>query len=177
MHWAGEFLLYVLCMYCERMQIYTVDHEDGGRVRLDAEFPWSSHDDPVPLVPDEEIICDVSRGYVCARDACSVLWHEDVKWFTISADALLAWQDDMLIEYDMHTFAPLGACLPYEWLSLRTCSLTVLAIGSGYRQTKANLTLCMRPAAPVDGQVPRALVLLGCSMHACEASADTCAAD
>jgi hypothetical protein len=97
-------------LQCDRsVQVYTVDHEDGGRARLDVQFAWADDSDPVPVTPDDEIVCDVSAGYVCARDACSVLWHDNVKWFTISADALLGWQDDMLIEYDMHTFAPLGA--------------------------------------------------------------------
>ena len=63
----------------------------------------------MPVTPDDEIVCDVSAGYICARDACGVMWHDDVKWYTISEDALLAWQDGMLIEYDMHTFSPLGA--------------------------------------------------------------------
>ena len=99
------------------VQVLTLDHEDGGRVRLDAEFAWDSPDDPVALTPDDEIVCDVSAGYVCARDACSVMWRENVRWFTIRADTLLAWQDEMLIEYDMATFAPTGA-RPAEYAAL-----------------------------------------------------------
>ena len=91
------------------LQIYTLDHEDGGKLRLDAEFAWADADNPVPVTPDEEIICDVSAGYLCARDACSVLWREHVTWFTVRADTLLAHQDEMLVEYDMQTFAPTGA--------------------------------------------------------------------
>ena len=91
------------------MQVWTVDHEDGGRERLDLDFAWG--DDPVPVTPADEILCDVSMGYVCGQAACSVLWHEGVRWWTVSSDALLALQDDMLIEYDMHTFAPTGVLL------------------------------------------------------------------
>lgn len=93
------------------MQILTVDHEDCGRLRLDSQFAWNSREDPVSLTPDDEIVCDVSSGYVCARDACSVLWHEAVTWHTVSSDVLLAEQDGMLIEYDIHTFSPVGALL------------------------------------------------------------------
>jgi hypothetical protein len=88
-----------------------VDHEDCGRLRLDSQFAWNSREDPVSLTPDDEIVCDVSSGYVCARDACSVLWHEAVTWHTVSSDVLLAEQDGMLIEYDIHTFSPVGALL------------------------------------------------------------------
>lgn len=90
------------------VQVYTVDHEDGGRLRLDVEFAWSSCEDPVPVTPDMEIVCDVSAGYVCAQDACSVLWQDGIKWFTISEGALLALHDGLLLEYDMRTFAPIG---------------------------------------------------------------------
>jgi hypothetical protein len=91
------------------VQVYTVDHEDGGRLRLDVEFAWCSREDPIPVTPDSEIVCDVDAGYVCAQDACSVLWQDGIRWFTISEDTLLALQHDMLIEYDMRTFAPIGA--------------------------------------------------------------------
>ena len=102
------------------VQVWTVDHEDGGRQRLDLEFGWT--DTPVPQTPKDEIVCDVSAGYVCAQDACSVLWHENLRWWTISADALLALQDGMLLEYDMHTFAPVGAHLLLQAQVLCACT-------------------------------------------------------
>lgn len=91
------------------LQVSTIDHEDDGRVRLDLRFAWDADDDPVPVTPDDEIVCDVSAGYICARDACSVLWHEGVRWHNVGESVLLAEQDGMLIEYDVHTFSAIGA--------------------------------------------------------------------
>ena len=132
------------------VQVLTVDHEDGGRVRLDAEFAWDSPDDPVAQTPDDEIVCDVSAGYVCARDACSVMWRENMRWFTISADTLLAWQDEMLIEYDMATFAPTGA-RPARYADLH-CVLCVLrwccggVYSTGQRRQAGALDVFLQPA-------------------------------
>lgn len=89
-----------------------MDHGEGGRTRLDVEFAWADTAAPVPVTPDEEIMCDVSAGYVCARDACSVLWHDGAKWWPIGETHMLAQQDGMLLEYDTATFAPTGATPP-----------------------------------------------------------------
>lgn len=94
------------------LQVFTVDHEDSGRVRLDLDFAWDDNATPVPVTPDEEILCDVAAGYICARDACSVLWHDAVKWWPIGETHMLALQDGMLLEYDTATFAPTGVPLP-----------------------------------------------------------------
>jgi hypothetical protein len=99
--------LFMPCFPC--LQVYTVDHEDAGRARLDLDFAWADSADPAPLTPDEEIVCDVEAGYLCARDACSVLWRDAVKWFPIGPTAMMALQEGMLIEYDTATFAPVGA--------------------------------------------------------------------
>lgn len=109
--------------------MYTVDHEDGGRTRLDVDFAWADAAAPVPVTPDEEIVCDVSAGYVCARDVCSVLWRDDVRWWPIGATHMLALQDGMLLEYDTVTFAPTGAPLAAvpTVCSLRVLSICVLA--------------------------------------------------
>jgi hypothetical protein len=79
-------------------------------MRLDVSFRWDDPADPVSLVPDDEIVCDPFAGFVCARDACSALWFDAVSWWTVAPNTLLAAQDGMLLEYDVHTFAPIGAC-------------------------------------------------------------------
>lgn len=95
------------------MQVYTIDHESGtsSDVRLDLDVAWSDTGVPVPLTPDEEIVCDVEAGYICARDACSVMWWEGVKWWPTGEHTMLALQDGMLLEYDTTTFAPAGELL------------------------------------------------------------------
>lgn len=94
------------------LQVYTIDHEEGGQTRLDVAFAWADLDSPVAVTPDEEIVCDVSAGYVCARDVCSVLWHDGVTWWPIGETHMLALQDGMLLEYDTATFAPTGVARP-----------------------------------------------------------------
>jgi hypothetical protein len=133
----------------------TVDHEDGGSLRLDSQFAWDSTEDPVSLTPEEEIVCDVSAGYVCARDACSVLWHEGFTWHTVSPDVLLAEQDGMLIEYDIHTFSPIGVLLMHMLLMhvsvLPMCDLTAQggasSVGRSLRlqcPSSSSLTRCKK---------------------------------
>ncbi|NJR41272.1 MAG: hypothetical protein HC767_00080 [Akkermansiaceae bacterium] len=98
------------------MQVYTVDHESKSRTRLDLDVAWNDTTVPEPLTPDEEIVCDVEAGYICARDACSVLWWENVKWWPTGKNTMLALQDDMLLEYDTTTFAPAGVLSPSSLL-------------------------------------------------------------
>lgn len=93
-------------------QVFTVDHEEGGRLRRDVAFRWDDPSDPASLVPDDEIVCDPFAGFVCARDACSALWLDNVRWWTTGPGPLLAAQDGMLLEYDCATFAPTGAFRP-----------------------------------------------------------------
>jgi len=62
------------------LQVYTIDHAEGGRTRLDTDLAWADLESPVAITPDEEIVCDVSAGYMCARGVCAVLWHDGVKW-------------------------------------------------------------------------------------------------
>jgi hypothetical protein len=97
------------CAVPGRLQVCTVDHEGGGRVRVDLEVDWRDAGVPEPVTPDAEIVCDVEAGYVCARDACSVLWRDGVRWWPTGAATMLALQDGMLLEYDTATFAPSGA--------------------------------------------------------------------
>lgn len=101
---------------CTFVQVYTVNHDSDGPPRLDLDVAWSDESVPVPVTPDEEIVCDVEAGYICARDACSVLWWEGVQWWPTGQKTMLALQDDMLLEYDTTTFAPSGmffdTCFP-----------------------------------------------------------------
>jgi hypothetical protein len=92
-------------------QVYTLDHEEDSRLRLDLDVIWSDTAVPVPRTPDDEIVCDVEAGYICARDACSVLWWDSVEWWPTGEKTMLALQDDMLLEYNTTTFAPAGMLL------------------------------------------------------------------
>lgn len=99
-------------------QVLTVDHEEGGTLRLDVEAAWDAAEPPAVRIPDDEVICDPYAGYVCAQDTCSVLWHDAIQWFTVGPDTLLAHQDGSLIEYDARTFAPTG-CVTLDTEGLR----------------------------------------------------------
>jgi hypothetical protein len=96
---------------CSGVQVYTVDHEDASRLRLDLDVAWNDTAVPAPRTPDEEIVCDVEAGYICARDACSVMWWDSVQWWPTGEKTMLALQDDMLLEYSTATFAPAGMLL------------------------------------------------------------------
>lgn len=94
----------------DSFEIHTIDHEAGGVTRLDMRSPWDFVDVPEHLISDEELFCDPSSGYVCAKDAYSVLWQDNIRWYTIGGDTMLAQHDGMLIEYDVRTLAPTGMC-------------------------------------------------------------------
>ena len=51
--------------------LYTVDHEDGT-LRLDMSARWEERGAPVPSIPEDELICDPSAGWLCSQLDCKV---------------------------------------------------------------------------------------------------------
>lgn len=95
-------------------QLYTVDHGDAGRLRLDLQHSWNSQDAPSPILPGHDLIADPNAGWLCSQLECSLDGSNGsggsnaVKWLAAGPNCLLAVQDDLLVEYDMQMRAPLG---------------------------------------------------------------------
>jgi hypothetical protein len=94
-------------------QLYTVDHGDAGRMRLDLAQTWASTEAPSPILPGHDLIAESDAGWLCSQLDCSL--QEDgasgakgVQWLAAGPNVLLAVQDDLLVEYDMQMRAPLG---------------------------------------------------------------------
>eukprot|EP01026_Neomeris_dumetosa_P064974 TRINITY_DN6220_c0_g1_i9.p1 TRINITY_DN6220_c0_g1~~TRINITY_DN6220_c0_g1_i9.p1 ORF type:complete len:477 (+),score=54.31 TRINITY_DN6220_c0_g1_i9:74-1504(+) len=94
----------------EGYELFTRDHEDGS-LRLDVKSSWDDSQ-PQIVTPEEELVCDPEAGYVCGFNSCSLLEPPNVTWLNTGTKYQLALQSNMLIEYDMRTFSPVGAaCL------------------------------------------------------------------
>lgn len=104
-------------------ELYTVDHTDGGRTRLDLKHAWADvSTPPVVCTPAEELLCDPDAGWLCSRVDCDVAggmassldeaggdgYGGSVRWFSAGGDVLLALQDGLLVEYDLRSRAPVG---------------------------------------------------------------------
>ena len=133
----------------DAFEVWTVDHEDSGARRLDLTAPWGFEGAPQKLISDDELVCDPAAGYVCARDACSILWHEGIRWFATGSTTLLAQQDDKLIEYDVRTFAPTGmrlcACVSNWDLSDAVTDLRLGAQAASRWTWRARRWCCATP--------------------------------
>lgn len=100
----------------EGYQLYTVDHGDAGRLRLDLAHSWGSKDTPSPILPGHDLIADSNAGWLCSQLDCSLDDNTNgngdslkrVQWLCAGPNVLLAVQDDLLVEYDMRMRAPLG---------------------------------------------------------------------
>jgi 3',5'-cyclic AMP phosphodiesterase CpdA len=128
----------LLKMTSQGYELYTVDHTDGGRKRLDLKHRWEDvSTPPVVCTPAEELLCDPDAGWLCSRVECDVggdvvggmaspvegaaagaaaAASGRVQWFPAGGDVLLALQDGLLVEYDLRSRAPVGlvAKLPAE---------------------------------------------------------------
>ncbi|GLC33772.1 hypothetical protein PLESTB_000113900 [Pleodorina starrii] len=94
----------------EGYQLFTVDH-DSGALRLDMEAKWDEQGPPVPVVPEDELLCDPAAGWLCSQTDCKVGDNSTgfVKWYPVGSETILALQaGGLLIEYDMPTAAPIG---------------------------------------------------------------------
>jgi 3',5'-cyclic AMP phosphodiesterase CpdA len=113
----------------EGYELFTVDHTDGGRRRLDLKHRWDDvSNPPVVCTPPEELLCDPDAGWLCSRVECAVGESVGgmassldegggagatgeggrVRWFPAGGDVLLALQDGLLVEYDLRSRAPVG---------------------------------------------------------------------
>jgi hypothetical protein len=96
----------------EGYQLFTVDHEDAGRLRLDLRHTWGNPASPEPVTPEEELVCDPSSGWLCSQLDCGLGEEEGaggaVQWLPAGPNCLLAVQGDLLVEYDMETRSPVG---------------------------------------------------------------------
>ncbi|PNW74215.1 hypothetical protein CHLRE_13g589870v5 [Chlamydomonas reinhardtii] len=91
-------------------QLYTVDHDTGG-LRLDLAARWVDPGAPTPLIPEEELVCDPDSGWLCSQMDCKVGDNSSgfVTWYAVGHQTILARHtNDLLIEYDMATAAPIG---------------------------------------------------------------------
>ena len=52
-------------------EVLTMDHETGES-RVDLKGSWDARDTPRILTPPEELICDISSGFLCSEVDCSV---------------------------------------------------------------------------------------------------------
>lgn len=98
-------------------EVCTVDHGNGGRVRLDLKQDWADQTSPVPVTPEDELVCDPAAGWLCSSLDCGLssdLGEAEVgalatRWFAAGPGCLLALHDGkLLVEYDMETRAPIG---------------------------------------------------------------------
>mmetsp|Transcript_24953 Transcript_24953/g.36632 ORF Transcript_24953/g.36632 Transcript_24953/m.36632 type:complete len:623 (+) Transcript_24953:68-1936(+) len=108
-------------------EIFTVDHQRGGKIRLDATISYKDdthevgvyqHDDIAyehdeyfkvysPQVGDEGYICGAEQDEMCFIGDCDIT--KDSKcWWRLSCGRVLGVLNGMLLEYDGSTMAPLG---------------------------------------------------------------------
>jgi hypothetical protein len=106
-------------------QVCSVNHGDGGRVRLDLRQAWADAGTPAPITPEDELVCDPDAGWLCSALDCGLASSLEeggrtaTQWFPAGASCLLALHDGkLLVEYDMSTRAPVGlvADATGEWM-------------------------------------------------------------
>ncbi|KXZ48613.1 hypothetical protein GPECTOR_26g516 [Gonium pectorale] len=91
-------------------ELLTVDH-DTGAARLDMAAEWGDASAPVPVVPEDELLCDPDAGWLCSQIDCKVGDNSSgfVTWYPVGSATILALQaGGLLIEYDMASAAPIG---------------------------------------------------------------------
>ncbi len=52
-------------------QLFSVDH-DTGATRLDLAATWSDPSAPVPVTPEDQLLCDPDAGWLCSQLDCKV---------------------------------------------------------------------------------------------------------
>ena len=87
--------------------VMTMDHETGAS-RVDLVGTWDAGDAPRILTPPEELICDISSGFLCSEVDCDID-NNEVRWFNSGAKSMLHLHENMLVEYDAVNMAPIGA--------------------------------------------------------------------
>ena len=135
-------------------EICTVDHQKGGKVRLDATITYKddSHEIGVYAHEDEAYDHDEyfkvyspqfnDEGYICAAeeeeqclitDDCPV--DKDTRcWWKLSCGRVLGMLNGMLLEYDQSTLAPLGLVVSADEL----VGKKIAVIDSGIEECEIN---------------------------------------
>ena len=116
-------------------EICTVDHQNGGRVRLDATITYKdtghevgvyAHEDEAfehdqyfkvyqPQLGDQGYICGAEEEEQCIINKSPVTMDTRL-WWRLSSGRVLGVLNGMLLEYDSSTLAPLGLVLPAKEL-------------------------------------------------------------
>jgi hypothetical protein len=114
-------------------EICTIDHKNGGKVRLDATITYTddghevgvyAHDDEAlshdnyfkvyqPQAGDEGYICGPEDEDVCVIND-EVVTLDTRLWWRLSSGRVLGVLNGMLLEYDSSTLAPLGLVVAAE---------------------------------------------------------------
>lgn len=111
----------------EGYKVFTMDH-DNGELRLDISGGWTDAAAPTVVTAVEELLCDPSDRWLCSKIDCVI---EDVensdgedaesaisastpaprsyKWYSAGRACMLSLQNDIVVEYDIKTMAPVGA--------------------------------------------------------------------
>ena len=118
-------------------EICTVDHKDGGKIRLDATIKYKDSGHEVGIYAHEDKAYDHDNyfkvyqpqegdeGYICGpenEESCVINEEDEVvtldtrAWWRMASGRVLGVLNGMLLEYDSSTLAPLGLVVPAEEL-------------------------------------------------------------
>ena len=117
-------------------EICTVDHKDGGKVRVDATITYRDYNHGVGVYAHEDKAYEHDnyfkvyqpqmndQHYVCAgeedQDLCLLtqepVTEETVAWWKLSCGRVLGVVNGMLLEFDRSTLAPLGLVMSADEL-------------------------------------------------------------
>ncbi|KAI8474051.1 MAG: Metallo-dependent phosphatase-like protein [Monoraphidium minutum] len=96
-------------------EVCTVDHVQGGRVRVDLRQAWDALGSPSPITPEDELVCDPTVGWLCSdideglSSGVGAAGRGPTRWFPAGKGVLLALHEGaLLVEYDMETRSPVG---------------------------------------------------------------------
>jgi hypothetical protein len=112
-------------------EICTVDHANGGRIRLDATITYKDtghevgiymHDDPdfehdnyfkvyQPTEGDQQYFCGAETDEECSITDDEPVTMDTKVWWRLSSGRVLGVMNGMLLEYDSSTLSPLGLVL------------------------------------------------------------------
>mmetsp|Transcript_22097 Transcript_22097/g.44710 ORF Transcript_22097/g.44710 Transcript_22097/m.44710 type:complete len:599 (-) Transcript_22097:281-2077(-) len=124
-------------------EICTVDHQSGGKIRLDATITYKdtghevgvyAHDDEAydhdnyfkvyqPQESDKHYFCGAETDEECSITDDEPVTKETRVWWRLSSGRVLGVMDGMLLEYDSSTLAPLGLVIYPEDLLGKTITV------------------------------------------------------
>jgi hypothetical protein len=133
-------------------EICTVDHQKGGKIRVDATITYRSQTNEVGVYAHEDEAYDHDNyfkvyqpqmndhGYVCAEDEELCLLTPDpitvetVAWWRLSCGRVLGVVNGMMLEFDKSTLAPLGLVVSGDELLGRQVAI----VDSGLQECMIN---------------------------------------